>query len=70
MTYALVAAGGLLAVLLTLAWSREFRLRRALQNLLARIFRLWRTARDDDDPTLPPDDRRGAADVAARDRLR
>jgi hypothetical protein len=38
MTYAIVAATGLLAALLTIAWCREFRLRRALQSLPARIF--------------------------------
>ena len=35
MTFALVAASSVLAVLLTLGWAREFRLRRALQSLLA-----------------------------------
>lgn len=70
MTYVLAAAGGLLTVLLTLAWNREFRLRRALQNLLTRIFRLWRTARDDDDPNLPPDNQCGPADAAGPNRLR
>ena len=30
MTIAVVAASGLLAVILTLAWAREFKLRRAL----------------------------------------
>jgi hypothetical protein len=44
MTYTIVAASSLLAVLLALAWCREFRLRRALQNLLARIFAFWRNA--------------------------
>jgi hypothetical protein len=35
---ALVTICGLAAVLLALGWTREFRLRRALQLLLARIF--------------------------------
>ena len=42
MTFALVAASSVLAVLLTLGWAREFRLRRALQSLLARVFDHWR----------------------------
>ncbi len=37
MTYVVVLSCCLLAVLLTLGWTREFRLRRALQSLLARI---------------------------------
>jgi hypothetical protein len=35
---ALLTLCGLAAVLLALGWNREFRLRRALQVLLARIF--------------------------------
>jgi hypothetical protein len=35
---ALLTISSLLSALLALAWSREFRLRRALQLLLARIF--------------------------------
>jgi len=42
MVFALVAASSVLAVLLTLGWAREFRLRRALQSLLARVFDHWR----------------------------
>ena len=38
MTFALVSASSVLVVLLTLAWAKEFRLRRALQSLLARVF--------------------------------
>ena len=38
MTFALVAASSVLVVLLTLCWAKEFRLRRALQSLLARVF--------------------------------
>jgi hypothetical protein len=36
------AASSLLAVLLAIGWAKEFRLRRALQNLLARFFTHWR----------------------------
>jgi len=43
MTFALVAASSVLAVLLALGWAKEFRLRRALQSLLARVFNQWRT---------------------------
>ena len=53
--YAIVAASGLLAVLLALAWCREFRLRRALQCLLAKIFRYWSNAHETD-PTNRPSD--------------
>ena len=38
MLHALLAASGLLAVVLSAAWVREFRLRRGLQVLLARFF--------------------------------
>ena len=38
MMFTLVAASSVLVVLLTLAWAKEFRLRRALQSLLARVF--------------------------------
>ena len=44
MTYAVVLASSLLAVVLALALAREARLRRALQALLARIFKHWRNA--------------------------
>ena len=44
MTFALVAASSVLVVLLTLCWAKEFRLRRALQSLLARVFTQWRNA--------------------------
>lgn len=53
MTYAVVVASALLAVLLTCAWAKEFRLRRALQALLARIFSHWRNAHGTD-PTNRP----------------
>ena len=42
MIVVMVAAGSVLAVLLTLGWAREIRLRRALQSLLSRLFHLWR----------------------------
>ena len=48
MTCIVILASALLAVLLTLAWAKEFRLRRALQALLARIFTHWRPAHESD----------------------
>ena len=68
MIYAIVAASGLLAVVLTLALAREVRLRRALQNLLARIFRYWRHAHGPNDSSRLQDDR-DVGDNARRDRL-
>ena len=38
MAFAVLAASSLLIVLLTLAWAKEIRLRRALHSLLARVF--------------------------------
>ena len=61
--YAIVAASGLLAALLALAWAREFRLRRALQSLLARIFAFWRNADGNEPTNRPRDDERGTADA-------
>lgn len=49
MTTALIAASSVLVVLITLAWAKEFRLRRALQSLLARVFNQWRNADDAND---------------------
>ena len=69
MTYALVAASGLLAVLLALAWCREVRLRRALQTLLARIFAFWRNAHGDEPTNHPRDGERGPADAADSSRM-
>ena len=43
MTFALVAASSVLALLLALCWAKEFRLRRALQSLLSRLFSQWKT---------------------------
>ena len=42
MTFALYATSSVLTVLLTLCWAKEFRLRRALQSLLARVLTHWR----------------------------
>ena len=44
MTLALVATSSVLVVLLSLGWTKELRLRRALQSLLARVFTQWRNA--------------------------
>jgi hypothetical protein len=54
MTFALVAASSVLALLLALCWAKEFRLRRALQSLLARVFTQWRNAREADDSSPWP----------------
>ena len=51
MTFALVAASSVLVVLLTLGWAKEFRLRRALQSLLARVFTPRRNAHEADEPS-------------------
>jgi len=67
--YAIAAAGGLLAALLTLAWAREFKLRRALQNLLTRIFAFWRNANGTDPTKSPRDDERGPVDAAGNSRM-
>ena len=69
MLYAIVAAGGLLAVMLSLALAREVRLRRALQNLLARIFRLWRDSHAKAPTNQPPKSNYGPVDTSRRDRL-
>lgn len=66
MTFAVVATSSVLAVLLALGWAKEFRLRRALQNLMTRIFTRWRNAHEDinksstqsADLGAPRDDRR------------
>ena len=54
MTYAFVAASSVLAVLLALGWAKEFRLRRALQSLLARVFTQWRNAHEANDSSPQP----------------
>ena len=56
MTYAVVVASALLAVLLTCAWAKEFRLRRALQALLARIFAHWRSTHETNPTNRPHPD--------------
>jgi hypothetical protein len=48
MTYTILAASSVLTVLLVFAWAKEFRLRRALQSLLARILNHWRHFYDED----------------------
>ncbi|MDA9859148.1 hypothetical protein N9D23_13590, partial [Rubripirellula sp.] len=49
MTTVLIAASSTLVVIVTLAWAREFRLRRALQSLLSRVFNHWSSANETDD---------------------
>lgn len=61
MTTALIAASSVLVVLLTLGWAREFRLRRALQSLLARVFTHWRNTHEADDSPPQRRDVRGSA---------
>lgn len=69
MHYALVATSSLLVVLLALGWAKEFRLRRALQNLLTRIFTRWRDP-DETEPTGPPHrDARRPANTGDRRRM-
>lgn len=50
MTFAFVAASSVLVALLTFVWAREFRLRRALQSLLARIFNQRRNTHEATEP--------------------
>ena len=50
MTFALISASSVLVVLLTFVWAKEFRLRRALQSLLARIFTQWRNTHEATEP--------------------
>lgn len=59
MTVALIAASSVLVVLLTLVWAKEFRLRRALQSLLTRIFTQWRNAHEANEPEPKHHDVRG-----------
>ena len=62
MTWALVAASSVLVVLLTLGWAKEFRLRRALLSLLARVLTHWRSADEaQDTPATRRDAPRSAA---------
>ena len=62
MTFALVSASSVLVVIVTLCWAKEFRLRRALQSLLARVFNQW--SKNHETPSmLPPSvDPRGTVD--------
>ncbi|MFT5328454.1 MAG: hypothetical protein ACI8P0_006367, partial [Planctomycetaceae bacterium] len=66
MTLALVAASSVLVVLLTLGWAKEFRLRRALQSLLARVFTQWRNAHETNEPPSTSRDVPGFADPRSR----
>jgi hypothetical protein len=50
MIFAVIAASSVLVVLLTFVWAREFRLRRALQSLLARIFNQRRNTHEATEP--------------------
>ena len=47
MTEAVVLAGSTLAVVLVLALVREIRLRRALESLLRRLLKKWRSHGDE-----------------------
>jgi hypothetical protein len=69
MTCTVVLASALLAVLLTLAWAKEHRLRRALQALLARILAHWRSTRETNPTNRPHADQRSHADPADNDRM-
>ena len=68
MTYAIVAASSMLAVLVAIAWAKEFRLRRALQRLLARLFQAQRNAHETNSAEQPHSNARDT-DVLDRDRL-
>ncbi len=66
MTTALIAASSVLIVLLTLAWAKEIRLRRALQSLLARVFSQWRNPREANETSSTRHDVSGSADSQRR----
>ena len=70
MIFALVAASSVLAVLLALLWAKEFRLRRALQNLLARMFTRWRNAHESNNKSTTKNDVPGSAHVTGSHRMR
>jgi hypothetical protein len=53
-------------VLLTLGWAKEFRLRRALQSLLARVFHQWRHANETHEPPAMRRDEPNAANPRRR----
>ncbi len=42
MTFAVIASSSVLVLVITVLWVKEFRLRKALQTLLARIFNHYR----------------------------
>lgn len=66
MTFALVATSSVLVVLITLAWAKEFRLRRALQSLLARVFSQWRNAHEANETSAKQRDVSGSDDSRSR----
>ena len=66
MAFAVLAASSVLVVLLTLAWAKEFRLRRALQSLLARVFSQWRNPREANEPSSTRHDVPHSADSQRR----
>jgi hypothetical protein len=70
MTFALVAASSVLIVLLSLGWAKEFRLRRALQSLLARVFTQWRNADEADETPSTSGNVPGSAAARSRRRVR
>ena len=59
--HAVVLASSLLAILLALALAREVRLRRALQQLVARILTHWRNSHASDARRQPDDRHDGPA---------
>jgi hypothetical protein len=70
MTHVVILASSLLAVVLALAWRREFRLRKAMQNLLSRIFAYLRNAHATEPSNRPRRDDRGPPDAVDDDRMR
>ena len=70
MMFTLVAASSVLAVLLTLAWAKEFRLRRALQSLLARVFTHWKNVHEANEPSTMRRDVSGSNQPRSRRRVR
>jgi len=70
MTFALVAASSVLVVLLSLGWAKEFRLRRALQSLLARVFTPRRNAHEANETPSTSGNVPGSADARSRRRVR
>jgi len=70
MMFTLVAASSVLVVLLTLAWAKEFRLRRALQSLLARVFTHWKNVHEANEPSTMRRDVSGSNQPRSRRRVR